>query len=188
MLVLHSVAALQSGHDVVETLYVKVTVVIVMVHLDNRGQVADAETALNDLDGKLAVAGRDAAPVGLVDPVLVFQIPDQPGGAPDVAGRAVAKQHDVLSRLLGSEIRVESQESKYAVDARTQVVRDLLRRLLGKVAINMLGLLASTQDQFMGVLEVLGLKLFFEDLPERLQINFSARLRRVRQFFALSVS
>jgi hypothetical protein len=100
----------------------------------------------------------------------------------------VTEQHNVLPRLLGSEIRVKRQERKNPVDARLKVIGNRLRRLLGNVAINMLRLLACAQDQLLGILEILGFKLLVEDLPERLQVNVSARLGRVRQFSALSIS
>ena len=88
--------------------------VVVGVELEDRRAVADAKAAVDDLDGQLAVGGGAA----VVNALGVLQILDQTLRTHDVAGHAVAEQHEVLAAGLGAEVGVEREQ---AVDRLTVV-------------------------------------------------------------------
>src|SRR5918997_4218588 len=77
------------------------------VELTDRRLVANAETAVDDLNGQFAVSGR----IAVGDSPGILQILDQALRAHDVAGHTVAQKHEVLAARLGAKVGVERQES-----------------------------------------------------------------------------
>src|SRR5690606_28123181 len=88
--------------DLNEALRIELPVIVVVVYLDDRCKVADAQAAVDDLHGEFAVRCGLALP----DAVPVAKHVDQLLTATNEARRAVTEQHEVFARWFRSKVGV----------------------------------------------------------------------------------
>ena len=117
--------------------------------------VADAEAAVDDLDGQFAVRG--GAAVG--DAAVVFQVLDQALRAHDIAGHAVAEEHEVVAARLGAKVGIEGQQAVDAAGRRAEVLGDDLGGFKRDPAEVLVDLLQCGEDQFLRFLEIAVVKM-----------------------------
>jgi hypothetical protein len=134
----------------IELLNIKMTVVVMVVELNDRRKIADAKAAVHDLGGQLTIGGRLVA----ADTVTGLKLVDQALAATDVAGSSVAEQHEVVAGWSRSEVGVEGQQPEDAVGSRAEVFGDDLGCIVWDPAQQMLDILAGTQDELLRLLVI----------------------------------
>src|SRR5690606_7654430 len=101
---------------VIERLDGQMTVIGVSEFHD-RSPVANAETAVHDLYGQLAIGSRSAVD----DAVSILQFVYELLRAHHEAGHPVAEEHEVIATRLGAEVGIEGQEAVNAVRGRAEM-------------------------------------------------------------------
>lgn len=140
-----------------------------MIELSDRREIADAETAVNELHGQRPILCGLTA----VDIVLAIQIVDQLLRTADVACCAVTEQHCVFARRFGEKIRVERQQSEDPVHADTEVLSDESGRRFRHISVEVLRFLACLNDEFKGILVIRRMIVFVENASQWFKVNFS---------------
>lgn len=146
------------GNGFIELLNVELAVVVVVVELDNRSEIADAEAAIDDLYGQLSIGG--CLPAG--DPVAVSQLFNQVLAAANETRSPVTEQHEVVAWLLGAKVSIEREQTINAVFADPKMLGHQPGCPKRNPAQQMLNVLERTENEFLSFLMVLRMKLRFE--------------------------
>lgn len=157
-MILHWSASDHFGDGFVEFFNVQLAVIVVMIELDNRRDVAHAQTAVHNLHGKLAVGCRLTAGNSVTVPQLV----DQMLAPADETGGAMAEQHEVVARLFRSKVGIEGQQPIDTIFADSEVLRDDPRSPKWHPSQQMLHVLKRAKDELLGLFVVLWLKIIPE--------------------------
>jgi len=113
--------------------------------------IADAETAVDDLDRQFAVGRR----VAITNPMPIREFLDELLRSSDVAGHTVAKQHEVVAARLGPEVSVEGEQSVDSIRGRPEMLSDDLSGLKRDPTEVFVDFLECAEDEFLSLLIIL---------------------------------
>jgi hypothetical protein len=136
------------------------------VEFADRRAVTHAETAIDDLNRQFAICRRSAVD----NAPYILKVLHQPLRAHDIAGHAMAEEHEVVAARRGTKVGIEGQEPVDAASGRAEMVGDDLRGLERDPSEMLVDLLQRREDQLLRFLEIAVVKMG-EDPPDFVEVD-----------------